>query len=253
MNGEHSFWAPAVGAVIGAIVSGIVTSTIFLLSNRRKVLGYAVTINTSLITIKESPHKEQIEISYDRRRVLDLRSIEVVVTNIGTTDIEDQNVDFLFPDDDVIVMNTQMEFYPPVFHKSPSVNLLNPKHIRVHYPLLNPSDKTIFTALTANDKQGKIEVHARGPNLRVKEFDPRTYEIRVRRRVAGVIALLFGFGIPCILIFFDLFKLDSSFTKGLVLIGIFIALVSWLLIGLFAHEFFLDFRQSGRRDRQKAK
>jgi hypothetical protein len=87
-------------------------------------------------------------------------------------------------------MNYQVGFVPPTFQKSATIQPITTNHLRIHYALINPGDKTVLNALTANNYTGELQIHARGPNLKFKKFDPTYFVSPAVNRGAILFAVI---------------------------------------------------------------
>ena len=55
---------------------------------------------------------------------------------------------------------------------------------------MNPGDRILFSALTAHDQVGSLQMEARGTNLKFRKFDPTLYISNAINRTLALICFL---------------------------------------------------------------
>lgn len=174
-----------------ALLTGIIPLVIYLLASQKKILGYSVLTNAPIITINQADIAGRIVISLDGKSVSGLRSIQILLQNIGTKDIEDQDVYLNFPAPAEII-DSQYEFDPPIIVESPHLVAVDKNRLRLKLELMNPGDKVTVSLLTINNEMGRYSLTAKGPNTKVKKFDHKLFISPViNRSVTAVCVLLF--------------------------------------------------------------
>lgn len=214
-------------------LTGLIPFGIYLLAAQKKLLGYSVLKNDPIITINQADIAGRIAISLDGKPITGLRSIQILLQNIGAKDIEHQDVYLSFPPP-IKIIGSQYIFDPPLVVSSPHLEVTEANSHRLNLELMNPGDKVLVNFLTINNETGRISLTAKGPNLKFKRFEPKMFVSPVINRTVGVLySLLF-------LVLFISYMHSQVFLDldGLNKIGA-VLIVGFLLIGggsFFLHE-----------------
>ncbi|MBD0315401.1 MAG: hypothetical protein ICV75_01805 [Nitrospiraceae bacterium] len=160
-------------AYAGAVLTGLVPPLVmYLIGAQKKVLGYAILKNEPLINLQHPDIDGRVAVSIDGKPVNRCRIMEVEILNMGMKDIESQPVHVTFPAGSTILHS---HCWSRTLALGPKIEALEHDSYAVSIPLMNPGDKLVIRFLLANNDDGRVLIGAKGPGLRFKRFDPRTF------------------------------------------------------------------------------
>ena len=213
----------------GAVLTGLVPPLImYLIGSQKKVMGYAITRNDSVINIGHPELEKRLSVSLDGKALDGCRVMELVLQNLGMKDIETQSVHLTFPPGVTILHANCLSSTLAV---GPKIAVAEQDSHSVNIPLMNPGDKLMVRLLMTNNEGGRVLVAAKGPNLKFRRFDPKTFISPVVNRSllvgsAGVFTWIFWACIGT-----DRFMAKPFWEKTItvLLIALFLALPSAIL------------------------
>lgn len=206
-----------------AVLTGLIPFAVYLLTSQKKILGYSVLTNAPIITINQADMVGRIVVSLDGKPVTGLRSVQIFLQNIGTKDIENQDVHLSFPVP-VEIIGSQYQYDPPA--SSPHLEIIGKNQHSLTLGLMNPGDKVLVSFLTINNETGRYSVIAKGPNMKVKKFEPKLFVSPVINRTVTTACVLLAIGLFIAyfqseyFLSFDLKnKIVAIFVVGILFIG----------------------------------
>lgn len=167
-----------------AFAVGFVPFFVYYLSQRRKVCGYKIFTKASLIKVNPAI-RGKLSVSYQGNPIENICSFAVLIKNIGTRDIKDQKILFVW-DKKAQVIDVNIETDPAVGFGPVSEEEISyassetgPKDVSVksyRVGLLNPLDEILFSFITINNGPSlRFDVHAKGDELKIKSFEPNSF------------------------------------------------------------------------------